>query len=168
MNPETAIRPDTDLADLDIDAAIAAGLNDELAARDTLSTTPGLADDGATRDTLSTPPGLANLSPAPGLAGDGAARRHLFTAAAIAAALRLEPFGTGPYPIRFLARYVRAAGRSAALELPEPLVGAQPTILARQWLSAASTVDNGLAADHTFAQWLDMVAALVAIRRSTR
>lgn len=128
MKPDTTtIRPDSELAELDIDAAIAAGLSD-----------------------------------------DGAARRALYGAAAIAAALRLEPYGTGPYPVRFLARYVRAVGRSAALALPEPLIGAQPTILARQWLSAASTVDDGLAGDQAFAQWLDMVAALIAIRRRTR
>jgi hypothetical protein len=127
VNPETTIRPDSELAELDIDAAIATGLAD-----------------------------------------DGAPRRDLFTAAAIAAALRLEPYGTGPHPVRFLARYVRAAGRTAALALPEPLVGAQPTILARQWLTAASTVDDGLAGDQAFARWLDMVAAIVAIRRRTR
>ncbi len=128
MNPETpTIRPDGELAELDIDAAIADGLAD-----------------------------------------DGPVRRAMFGAAAIAAALRLEPYGVGPYPVRFLARYVRAAGRSAALELPEPLVGAEPQALARAWLTASSTVDDGLVADRTFAQWLDMVAALLAIRRRVR
>lgn len=128
MNPETTtIRPDSELADLDIDAVIADGLAD-----------------------------------------DGAAHRAMFTAGAIAAALRLEPFGVGPYPVRFLARYVRAAGRVAALALPEPLVGVGPGALAQAWLTAASTVDGGLVADRTFARWLDMVAALIAIRRQSR
>lgn len=103
-----------------------------------------------------------------GMSGDESARRTMFTVGAIAAALRLEPHGIGPYPVRFLARYVRAAGRAAALELPQPLVGTEPAALARQWLSAASTVDAGLPGDRTFAQWLDMVAALIAIRGRTR
>ena len=128
MNPETTpIRPDSELADVDIEALITAGLAEE-----------------------------------------GAARRRMFTDGAIAAALRLEPHGVRPYPVRFLARYVRAAGRSAALALPEPLVGAEPMALASAWLTAASTVDDGLVADQAFAQWLDMVAALIAIRRRAR
>jgi hypothetical protein len=128
VNPETTtIRPDRELADVDIEALIAAGLADE-----------------------------------------GPARRAMFTAGAIAAALRLEPHGVGPCPVRFLARYVRAAGRSAALALPEPLVGAEPMALARAWLTASSIVDEGLPADQVFARWLDMVAALIAIRRRVR
>lgn len=168
MNPETAIRPDSELAELDIEAAIAKGLADD-SNRVTVAAT-GLAQDGATHGNLATATRLADdgRSTAAGVAQDGAARRQLFTAAAIAAALRLEPYGTGPYPLRFLARYVRAAGRSAALALPEPLVGEHPAIFARQWLSAASTVDDGLAGDQAFAQWLDMVAAIIAIRRRTR
>ena len=105
---------------------------------------------------------------AAGMAADDSARRTLFTAGAIAASLRLEELGVGPYPVRFLARYVRASGRDGALALPEPLVGAEPVVLARQWLTAASTVDAGLSGDRAFAQWLDMVAALIAIRRRTR
>lgn len=127
MNPETTIRPDSELAGLDINTVIAAGMT-----------------------------------------GDDSARRTMFTSGAIAAALRIEPHGIGPYPVRFLAGYVRAAGRAAALELPEPLVGAEPAALVRQWLTAASTVDAGLTGDQTFAQWLDMVAALIAIRRRAR
>lgn len=95
-------------------------------------------------------------------------RRRLLTTAAIAAALRLEPQGIGPYPVRFLARYVRAAGRTAALALPEPLIGDEPTALVRQWLTAAATVDDGLPGDEEFAQWLDTVAALIALRRGAQ
>ena len=123
----SAIRPDSELRDLNVNAVIAAGM-----------------------------------------AADESARRTLFTAGAIAASLRLEELGIGPYPVRFLARYVRAAGRAEALALPEPLVGAEAVVLARQWLTAASTVDAGLAGDRAFAQWLDMVAALIAIRRRAR
>ncbi|HJP78800.1 MAG TPA: hypothetical protein VJ914_31290 [Pseudonocardiaceae bacterium] len=185
MNPETTIRPDSELAELDIEAAITTGLAEGGAAHGNLATATSLTHAAADRNratatslthaaitshNLATAASLANdsRSTETSLAQDGTARRHLFTAAAIAAALRLEPYGTGPYPLRFLARYVRAAGRTAALALPEPLAGAHPTIFARQWLSAASTVDNGLAGDQAFAQWLDMVAAIIAIRRHTR
>lgn len=128
MTPDTtAIRPDSELRDLNINAVIAAGM-----------------------------------------AADESARRTLFTAGAIAASLRLEELGIGPYPVRFLARYVRAAGRAEALALPEPLVGTEAVVLAHQWLTTASTVDAGLSGDRAFAQWLDMVAALIAIRRRAR
>ena len=53
----------------------------------------------------------------------------------------------------------------AALELPEPLIGTAPTALARDWLTAARSAGTGLAVERLFAQWLDMVAALVALRR---
>lgn len=99
---------------------------------------------------------------------DSGARRAMFSAAAVAAALRLEACGIGPYPVRFLGRYVRAAGRGAALGLPEPLVGTPAVELVRGWLGASVGVMDGLAGDSLFAQWLDMVAALIAVRRRGR
>lgn len=98
----------------------------------------------------------------------GNARRTMFSEAAIAASWQVERLGIGPYPLRFLARHVRAAGCAGALNLPEPLIGAEATQLVRVWLTAASAADEGLAGDDQFAQWLDMVAALIAIRRKTR
>jgi hypothetical protein len=117
---------------------------------------------------------------AAGLVGEGTDRRLMYTDAAIAASLHAERLGVGPYPLRFLAGYVRSAGRAAALALPEPLIGAAPTELARGWLAAAvaaadaepapeigggADVTAELAADDRRAQWLDMVAALIAVRR---
>lgn len=97
-------------------------------------------------------------------ATSGAARRVMFGDVAVAASLHAEALGVGPHPLNHLARYVRAAGRAAALALPEPLIGERPTALARSWLTAAGT-DGGTAADDLFAQWLDSVAALIALRR---
>ena len=105
---------------------------------------------------------------AEGMAADSnagsAARRAMFADAAVAGSLRAEALGVGPHPLNHLARYVRAAGRSAALALPEPLIGEQATALARSWLAAAGT-DGGTVADDVFAQWLDAVAALISLRR---
>jgi len=72
----------------------------------------------------------------------------------------------GPYPLTFLARYVRAAGVRGALELPEPLIGAERAELVRGWLSAGITAEPVPADDDLFAQWIDTVAMLLAVRRS--
>lgn len=100
-----------------------------------------------------------------GLPNDGALRRALFTEAAIAAALHAERLGVGPYPVAFLARFIRAGGIQAALELPEPLIGAEPAALVRHWMAAAVSADAGLAGEDVFARWLEAVAALMALRR---
>ncbi|HWG27944.1 hypothetical protein [Actinospica sp.] len=72
----------------------------------------------------------------------------------------------GAYPLSFLARYVRAAGVRGALELPEPLIGAEPAELVRGWMSAAVAADSTPADDDLFAQWLDAVAMFLAVRRN--
>ncbi|MBO0869546.1 MAG: hypothetical protein J2P15_13370 [Micromonosporaceae bacterium] len=132
VDPSTRRRPDSELLDLDIPAAIAAGI-----------------------------------------AGGKVQHRSMFTDAAIAASLRLEEHGVGPYPVLFLAGYVRSAGRVAALALPQPLVGSEPAELARRWLAASCPADGAPAgddidADIMFARWLEMVAALLSLRRSAR
>jgi hypothetical protein len=81
---------------------------------------------------------------------------------------------------------VRAGGVAEALRLPEPLIGAEPTALARRWLEAAlAAADNTEAAlaaadkaeaavaaadkaDLVFSRWLEMVATLVAVRQPAR
>lgn len=103
-----------------------------------------------------------------GLVFDGVARRMLYDEAAIAAALKAEERGVGPYPVRFLAGYVRSAGIEAALALPEPLIGPERAELARDWLFAARSAGSRLELDVLFARWLDMVAALLALRRAAR
>jgi hypothetical protein len=121
-----------------------------------------------------------------GIPADGEARQVMFTDAAIAAAIEAEELGVGPYAVAILARVVRAGGVAEALRLPEPLIGAEPTALARRWLEAAvAAADNtkaalaaadkaeaavaaGDKADLVFSRWLEMVATLVAVRQSAR
>ena len=119
-------RPDTDLLDLDVEAAITRGMS-----------------------------------------WTGAARGALFREVAIAASWQAQDLDVDPYPLSFLARYVRAAGVRGALELPEPLIGAERAELVRGWLSAAITPEPTPADDDLFAQWLDTVALFLAARRST-
>ena len=124
--PNRAPRPDTDLLDLDVEAAITRGMS-----------------------------------------WTGAARGALFREVAIAASWQAQDLDVDPYPLSFLARYVRAAGVRGALELPEPLIGAERAELVRSWLSAAITAEPTPADDDLFAQWLDTVALFLAARRST-
>jgi hypothetical protein len=120
----TALRPDAELAGVDVPAAISRGI-----------------------------------------AARGPLRTALFTDAAIAAAIEAGAMGIGPHPVGFLARFVRAGGIARALRLPEPLIGAEPTALARRWLEAALAAGTGVAQDQVFARWLEMVATLLAVRR---
>ena len=101
-----------------------------------------------------------------GIPADGQARQVMFTDAAIAAAIEAEELGVGPYPVAILARVVRAGGVAEALRLPEPLIGAEPTALARRWLEAALAAADKT--DLVFSRWLEMVATLLAVRQSSR
>lgn len=103
-----------------------------------------------------------------GLLLDGVPRRMLYSDAAVAAALEAEERSVGPYPVRFLARYVRSAGVEEAMALPEPLIRPEQAELARDWLQAARAAGPGLESDALFARWLDMVASLLAVRRAAR
>jgi hypothetical protein len=100
-----------------------------------------------------------------GMALPGTARAAMYTEVAIAASWQLQDLGVGPYPVSFLAGCVRSMGLEGALELPEPLIGHQPTALVRRWLSAAGGPSRNIARDELFARWLDMVAALLHSRR---
>jgi hypothetical protein len=100
-----------------------------------------------------------------GMTWTGTARTVLYREVAIAASLRAERLDVGPYPLTFLARYVRAAGVRGALALPEPLIGAAQAELVRGWMTAAVTADATPADDDLFAQWLDTVAMFLAVRR---
>jgi hypothetical protein len=77
----------------------------------------------------------------------------------------VQDLGVGPYPVSFLAGCVRTLGLEGALELPEPLIGHEPTALVRRWLSAAAGPNRDIARDDLFARWLEMVAALLHSRR---
>ncbi|WP_406233404.1 hypothetical protein [Nocardia sp. NBC_01009] len=101
-----------------------------------------------------------------GMGEPGPARNALFTEAAIAASMQAEKLAVEPYSLTFLAHCVRSLGLDDALRLPEPLIGSAPTLLVRNWMSAAYTgavVD--VARDDLFAQWLDMVAMLLGSRK---
>jgi hypothetical protein len=103
-----------------------------------------------------------------GIAAPGQARQAMLADAAIGAAIMAEEAGVGPYPVAILARVVRAGGIAEALRLPEPLIGAGPTALARRWLEAALAAGDEADADLVFSRWLEMVATLLAVRRSAR
>jgi len=103
-----------------------------------------------------------------GIGASGEHRQVMFTDAAIAAAIQAQALGVGPYPVAILSRFVRAGGITAALRLPEPLVGAGASALARTWLEAALAGRSSVAADLLFARWLEMAATLMAARRSAR
>lgn len=95
----------------------------------------------------------------------GTARAAMFTDVAIAASWQAQELGVGPYPLAFLAGCVRSLGMEGALQLPEPLIGREPTALVRGWLSAAFGPSRSIAGDDLFAQWLEMVAILLQTRR---
>lgn len=103
-----------------------------------------------------------------GLSADGPDRQAMFTAVAIAAALAAEELRVGAYPLGFLARYIRTAGLAMALELPEPLIRPEQAKLARDWMRAAAAAPPDADRDDIFARWLEMVAALLALRRNAR
>lgn len=103
-----------------------------------------------------------------GLAAGGPDRRTMFTDAAIAAALAAEELRVGAYPLGFLARYIRTAGLAKALQLPEPLIRPDQAELARDWMRAARAAGPAADRDDVFARWLEMVAALLAVRRNAR
>ncbi|MFE3028886.1 hypothetical protein ACFXO9_31030 [Nocardia tengchongensis] len=100
-----------------------------------------------------------------GIGEPGPARRAMFSGAAIAAAIRAERLAIGPYPLTFLAGCVRSLGLEGALRLPEPLIGEQRTVLAREWMSAAFAGSSpDVVRDEVFARWLGMVAVLLSAR----
>ena len=103
-----------------------------------------------------------------GIEAVGPARQVMFTDAAIAASIEAGALGVGPYPVAILARVVRAGGVAGALRLPEPLIGAEPTALARRWLEAALAAGGTTETDQVFSRWLEMVATLLAVRQSAR
>lgn len=100
-----------------------------------------------------------------GMALPATARAAMFAEIAIAASRQLQDLGVGPHPVSFLAGCVRSLGLEGALELPEPLIGHEPTALVRRWMSAAAGLSRNIARDDLFARWLEMVAALLHSRR---
>lgn len=103
-----------------------------------------------------------------GIPEQGPARVALFGDAVVAAALSAEELATGSYPLQFLASCVRSLGLDAAVELPEPLIGAERTELVRGWMSAARAEPGiDVARDDLFARWLEAVALVMSFRART-
>lgn len=98
----------------------------------------------------------------------GPDRQAISADAAIAAALAAEELRVGAFPLGFLARYIRTAGLAKALVLPEPLIRPDQAELVRDWMRAAAAADPGPDRDDVFARWLEMVAAVLALRRNAR
>ncbi|MBF6081687.1 hypothetical protein IU485_09980 [Nocardia cyriacigeorgica] len=102
-----------------------------------------------------------------GIPEQGPARVALFGDAVVAAALSAEELATGSYPLQFLAS-CRSLGLDAAVELPEPLIGAERTELVRGWMSAARAEPGiDVARDDLFARWLEAVALVMSVRART-
>ncbi|MFD0275458.1 hypothetical protein ACFVHB_16360 [Kitasatospora sp. NPDC127111] len=103
-----------------------------------------------------------------GLAFAGPYRATLFGEGAIAAALAADRLGVLPRSVSFLAEVVRSGGAGYAAGLAEPLPGAEPTRLAREWLSSAATTATTTDGDQLLARWLDAVAEILGLRRNVR
>jgi len=101
-----------------------------------------------------------------GLAGPS--RRELFAEGAAAATLALDREQTIPRSLTFVADIVRAGGTRYASELTEPLPTAAQIDTIRPWLLAAAEVAATPQEDDLFADWLDAVAAMIALRMTNR
>ncbi|MGI5336363.1 hypothetical protein ACQEVS_02625 [Streptomyces sp. CA-181903] len=103
-----------------------------------------------------------------GLLLGGPHRTVLLGDGTIAAALTVERYGVHPRSVAFLGEAVRRIGLQAASRLPEPLPGVEAAGTAREWLTTAASVAQGLDDDATMARWLEAVATVLALRQNTR
>jgi hypothetical protein len=98
----------------------------------------------------------------------GPLRTVLFGDGAVGAAVVLDRLGTQPRSVAFLAETVRAAGLTAAVELPEPLPRPEAAAPVRTWLEAAAALAGGIDTDEAMARWLSAVAAIIELKQVTR
>jgi hypothetical protein len=98
--------------------------------------------------------------------GGPSADTALFGDGAVAGAIHLDRVDVLPRSVSFLAEIVRSGGTRYAAELPEPLPVRAQTDVVRPWLEAAASVPG--ADDERVARWLEAVAAVLALRASTR
>ncbi|MFF4378068.1 hypothetical protein [Kitasatospora sp. NPDC001547] len=103
-----------------------------------------------------------------GLAFAGPHRAALFGEGAVAAALAADRLGVLPRSLTFLAEVVRSGGARYAADLAEPLPGAEPARLARDWLGSAATTVTTVDGDQLLARWLEAVAEILGMRRDAR
>ncbi|WP_406207566.1 hypothetical protein OH807_35055 [Kitasatospora sp. NBC_01560] len=102
-----------------------------------------------------------------GLPADGTHRSALFGDGAVAAAITCDRLGVLPRALVFLGEVVTAGGTRFAAALPEPLPGPAAPV-ARGWLEAAALVVRDPSGDLLVARWLEAVAAVLALRLTTR
>ncbi|MFG3053567.1 hypothetical protein ACGFZP_21815 [Kitasatospora sp. NPDC048239] len=102
-----------------------------------------------------------------GLPSQGAHRSTLFGDGAVGAAITVDRLGVLPRALVFLGEVVRAGGTRYAAALPEPLPGPAAPV-AQRWLEAAATVAQDPSGDLLVARWLDAVAAVLALRVTSR
>jgi hypothetical protein len=103
-----------------------------------------------------------------GINSEGPHRTTLFGDGAVGAAVTLDRLGVLPRSVAFLAKVVRSGGVGYAAGLPELLPGQVATDVVRGWLESAATVARPVDGDETTARWLESVAELIGLRRTTR
>jgi hypothetical protein len=103
-----------------------------------------------------------------GLGESDADRTALFGDGAVAGAILLDRVDVIPRSVGFLAEIVRSGGTRYAAELPEPLPVPAQTDVVRPWLETAASSLTGTAGDEWVARWLEAVAAVLALRTTTR
>ncbi|GGW66761.1 hypothetical protein GCM10010503_50030 [Streptomyces lucensis JCM 4490] len=95
-------------------------------------------------------------------------RGALFGDGAVAAAVTLDRLGVLPRSLVFVAEIVRSGGLAYAAGLPEPLPSPEAAALLRDWLSGAAQTATTPGAEAWAVRWLEAVAEIIALRRSTR
>ncbi|MGW1957885.1 hypothetical protein ACWCPI_34955 [Streptomyces sp. NPDC001920] len=103
-----------------------------------------------------------------GIGALGPRRSALFGDGAVGAAVTLDRLGVRPRSVAFLGRTVRSGGTGYTARLPELLPDPSASDLVRGWLDAAASVARPVEGDEVVARWLEAVAELIGLRRTTR
>jgi hypothetical protein len=103
-----------------------------------------------------------------GIGAQGPRRSALFGDGAVGAAVTLDRLGVQPRSVAFLGRTVRSGGTGYTARLPELLPEPAASDLVRGWLDAAASVARPVEGDEVVARWLEAVAELIGLRRTTR
>ncbi|MFF7161819.1 hypothetical protein ACFZBP_10670 [Streptomyces sp. NPDC008086] len=103
-----------------------------------------------------------------GIGAQGPRRTALFGDGAVGAAVTLDRLGVQPRSVAFLGRTVRSGGTAYTARLPELLPEPTASDLVRGWLDAVAPVAGPVEGDEIVARWLEAVAELIGLRRTTR
>ncbi|MFE6618259.1 hypothetical protein [Streptomyces sp. NPDC057740] len=103
-----------------------------------------------------------------GIGAQGPRRTALFGDGAVGAAVTLDRLGVQPRSVAFLGRTVRSGGTAYTARLPQLLPEPTASDLVRGWLDAAAPVAGPVEGDEIVARWLEAVAELIGLRRTTR